>query len=96
VFRSETDSEVLIHFVEDIRKINACELDIAGKLVLKIVGAYAIVIVDQKDPNLLIAARKVSPLVIGEGKQEYFIASDATPIIEYTNEMRSFISMTTK
>jgi glucosamine--fructose-6-phosphate aminotransferase (isomerizing) len=87
-FRSDTDSEVVIHFIEDIRKNSSCDLDEAVRLALKkIVGAYAIVIVDQKDPNLLIAARKGSPLVIGVGKGEYFLASDATPIIEYTNEV---------
>jgi glucosamine--fructose-6-phosphate aminotransferase (isomerizing) len=87
-FRSDTDSEVVIHFIEDIRKNSNCDLDEAVRLALKkIVGAYAIVIVDQKDPNLLIAARKGSPLVIGVGKGEYFLASDATPIIEYTNEV---------
>jgi glutamine---fructose-6-phosphate transaminase (isomerizing) len=88
VFRSETDSEVAIHFIEDIRKNNDCELEEAVRLALtKIVGAYAIVIADKNDPNLLIAARKGSPLVVGVGKGEYFLASDATPIIEYTNEV---------
>ncbi|MCK5369267.1 MAG: glutamine--fructose-6-phosphate aminotransferase, partial [Cyclobacteriaceae bacterium] len=87
-FRSETDSEVVIHFIEDIRRNNNCDLDEAVRLALtKIVGAYAIVIIDQNDPDLLIAARKSSPLVIGVGKGEYFIASDATPIIEYTKEV---------
>lgn len=87
-FKSDTDSEVVIHFIEDIRKNNQCKLDEAVRLALtKIVGAYAIVIIDKNDPNLLIAARKGSPLVIGVGKGEYFLASDATPIIEYTNEV---------
>ncbi len=87
-FRSETDSEVLIHFIEDIRDNNQCSLEEAVRLALsKIVGAYAIVIVSEDDPNTLIAARKGSPLVIGVGKDEYFIASDATPIVEYTNEV---------
>ena len=77
-----------MHFIEDIRKNNRCKLDEAVRLALtKIVGAYAIVIIDRNDPNLLIAARKGSPLVIGVGKGEYFLASDATPIIEYTNEV---------
>jgi glucosamine--fructose-6-phosphate aminotransferase (isomerizing) len=88
VFKSDTDSEVAIHFIEDIRRNNNCELDEAVRLALtKIVGAYAIVIADKNDPDLLIAARKGSPLVIGVGKGEYFLASDATPIIEYTNEV---------
>ncbi len=87
-FRSDTDSEVIIHFIEDIRRNNNCELDEAVRLALtKIVGAYAIVIADKNDPDLLIAARKGSPLVIGVGKGEFFLASDATPIIEYTNEV---------
>ena len=87
-FQSETDSEVVVHFIEDIRNNNKCSLDEAVRLALtKIVGAYAIVIIDKNDPNQLIAARKGSPLVIGVGKGEYFLASDATPIIEYTNEV---------
>lgn len=88
VFTSETDTEVLIHFIEDIQENNHCTLDEAVRLALtKVVGAYAIVIISVEDPSLLIAARKGSPLVIGVGKNEYFIASDATPIIEYTNEV---------
>lgn len=87
-FTSETDTEVLIHFIEDIQENNHCSLDEAVRLALtKVVGAYAIVIMSLADPDLLIAARKGSPLVIGVGKNEYFIASDATPIIEYTNEV---------
>lgn len=87
-FTSETDTEVLIHFIEDIQENNHCTLDEAVRLALtKVVGAYAIVIMSLEDPTLLIAARKGSPLVIGVGKNEYFIASDATPIIEYTNEV---------
>ncbi|UII34469.1 glutamine--fructose-6-phosphate transaminase (isomerizing) [Fulvivirga ulvae] len=87
-FESETDSEVFIHFIEDIQENNDCSLDEAVRLALtKVVGAYAIVIMSKDDPNLLIAARKGSPLVIGIGKDEFFLASDATPIIEYTNEV---------
>lgn len=87
-FTSETDTEVLIHFIEDILDNNQCTLDEAVRLALtKVVGAYAIVIMSSEDPDLLIAARKGSPLVIGVGKDEYFIASDATPIIEYTKEV---------
>ena len=63
-------------------------MDEAVRLALtKVVGAYAIVIMSLDDPDLLIAARKGSPLVIGIGKGEFFMASDATPIIEYTNEV---------
>lgn len=88
VFTSETDTEVLIHFIEDIQDNNHCSLDEAVRLALtKVVGAYAIVIMSLENPDLLIAARKGSPLVIGVGKDEYFIASDATPIIEYTNDV---------
>lgn len=88
VFSSETDTEVLIHFIEDIQANNNCSLDEAVRLALtKVVGAYAIVIMSLEDPNLLIAARKGSPLVIGVGKDEFFIASDATPIVEYTKEV---------
>ncbi len=87
-FISETDSEVLVHFIEDIKANNNCTLVEAVRLALtKIIGAYAIVIMSQDDTNTLIAARKGSPLVIGLGKEEFFLASDATPIIEYTNEV---------
>ncbi|CAN5461653.1 glutamine--fructose-6-phosphate transaminase (isomerizing) [soil metagenome] len=88
VFLSDTDSEVFIHFIEDIRNNNDCDLEQSVRLALnKVVGAYAIVIMSKDDPEMLIAARKGSPLVIGLGKDEFFLASDATPIIEYTNEV---------
>ena len=87
-FLSETDTEVFIHFIEDIKQNEGCSLDEAVRLALtKVVGAYAIVVMSLHDPNLLIAARKGSPLVLGIGKDEFFMASDATPIIEYTNEV---------
>ena len=87
-FLSETDSEVFIHFIEDIQQRNNCSLPEAVRMALtKVVGAYAIVIMDKRNPNMLIAARKGSPLVLGIGKGEFFMASDATPIIEYTNEV---------
>ncbi|MDX2195156.1 MAG: glutamine--fructose-6-phosphate transaminase (isomerizing) [Cytophagales bacterium] len=87
-FASETDSEVFIHFIEDIQVNNHCSLEEAVRLALtKVVGAYAIVIISKEHDNQLIAARKGSPLVIGIGKNEFFIASDATPIIEYTDEV---------
>jgi glucosamine--fructose-6-phosphate aminotransferase (isomerizing) len=87
-FRSDTDSEVFIYFIEDIQNNNSCSLEEAVRLaLLKIVGAYAIVIMSQDQPDTLIAARKGSPLVVGIGKGEYFLASDATPIVEYTNEV---------
>ena len=87
-FSSETDTEVFIHFIEDIKENEKCSLDEAVRLALtKVVGAYAIVVMSLEDPTLLIAARKGSPLVVGVGKGEFFMASDATPIIEYTNEV---------
>jgi len=87
-FSSDTDTEVLIHFIEDIKSHNNCSLEEAVRLALtKVVGAYAIVIMSVDDPTVLIAARKGSPLVLGVGKGEYFMASDATPIVEYTNEV---------
>ncbi|MBS1680995.1 MAG: glutamine--fructose-6-phosphate transaminase (isomerizing) [Bacteroidetes bacterium] len=87
-FESETDTEVFIHFIEDIKNNEKCSLDEAVRLALtKVVGAYAIVVMSLENPNLLIAARKGSPLVVGVGKGEFFMASDATPIIEYTNEV---------
>lgn len=88
VFHSDTDSEVFIHFIEDIQQNAKCSLEEAVRLALsKVVGAYAIVIISRQHKNQLIAARKGSPLVIGVGKDEFFLASDATPIIEYTNEV---------
>ncbi|MBL7877585.1 MAG: glutamine--fructose-6-phosphate transaminase (isomerizing), partial [Cyclobacteriaceae bacterium] len=87
-FLSETDTEVFIHFIEDIQENEGCSLDEAVRLALtKVVGAYAIVVMSLNDPDLLIAARKGSPLVLGVGRGEFFMASDATPIIEYTNEV---------
>lgn len=87
-FHSDTDTEVFIHFIEDIKENENCSLDEAVRLALtKVVGAYAIVVMSMEDPKLLVAARKGSPLVIGVGKDEFFMASDATPIIEYTNEV---------
>lgn len=87
-FQSDTDTEVLITFIEDIRKQNGGDLEQAVRSALHAVeGAYAIVILNQENQDQLIAARKGSPMVLGVGNEEYFIASDATPIIEYTNEV---------
>lgn len=87
-FRSETDTEVLIHFIEDIYENNNCSLEEAVRLALgKVVGAYAIVILSLENPGTLIAARKGSPLVVGIGENEFFMASDATPIVEYTKNV---------
>jgi glucosamine--fructose-6-phosphate aminotransferase (isomerizing) len=87
-FKSDTDTEVLIHFIEEIQQSNSCPLEEALRIALKrVVGAYVIVIVDEDNPDTLIAARKGSPLVIGVGKGEHFLASDASPIVEYTKEV---------
>ena len=87
-FISDTDTEVLLKFIEDIQKNNNCTLEEAVRIALKrVVGAYVIVLIDQDNPDTLIAARKGSPLVIGIGKGEHFLASDASPIIEYTKEV---------
>jgi glutamine---fructose-6-phosphate transaminase (isomerizing) len=87
-FLSETDTEVLIHFIEDIWDNNNCSLEEAVRLALtRVVGAYALVIMSSENQDLLIAARKGSPLVIGIGEGEFFMASDATPIIEYTKDV---------
>ena len=88
VFHSQTDTEVLVNFIEEIQKTKQCDLPEAVRVALKeVVGAYAIVVLDAENPDQLVAARKGSPLVIGIGKGEYFFASDATPIIEYTKEV---------
>ena len=87
-FRSDTDTEVFITFIEDIKKTLDLNLEDAVRVALtKVVGAYAIVIMSTDEPDKLIAARKGSPMVIGLGKNEYYIASDASPIVEYTNEV---------
>jgi len=87
-FRSETDTEVLVHLIEEINKNGKFDFDESVRLALnEVVGAYAIVILSKKDPNKLIAARKGSPIVLGIGEGEYFVASDATPIIEYTKNV---------
>jgi glucosamine--fructose-6-phosphate aminotransferase (isomerizing) len=87
-FKSATDTEVLIHLVEEIQKIEQIDLMEAVRLALNsVIGAYAIVIIDRENPGQLIVARKGSPLVIGVGNGEYFIASDATPIVEYTKNV---------
>lgn len=87
-FKSETDTEVVVHLIDDIRKTSGVTTEEAFKLALNsIIGAYALVLVSKETPNQLLAARKSSPLVIGVGDGEFFLASDATPIIEYTNRV---------
>lgn len=89
-FNSDTDTEVLIHLIEDIHENGNVNLDEAVRLALgEVIGAYAIVVLSKENPNELICARKGSPIVLGVGKanDEFFVASDATPIIEYTNNV---------
>ena len=87
-FQSDTDTEILINFIEDIQIDNKCSLEDAIRIALpKVVGAYAIIIMSEDLPTTLIAAKKSSPLVVGIGKDEFFIASDVTPILEYTNQV---------
>ena len=87
-FKSDTDTEVLIHLIEEIKNHEKCSLFEAVRLSLnEVIGAYAIVVMEKENRNEFIAARKGSPLVIGLGEEEYFIASDATPIIEYTRNV---------
>lgn len=87
-FSSDTDTEVLLNFIEEIKNNNQCNLEEAVRIALKrVVGAYVILILDQDDPDTIIAARKGSPLVIGIGKGEHFLGSDASPMLEYTNKV---------
>jgi len=87
-FKSDTDTEVLLNFIEDIQENNQCSLEESLRIALKrVTGAYVIVLLDKDHPDTIIAARKGSPLVIGIGKGEHFLASDASPIIEYTKEV---------
>ncbi len=88
VFVSDTDTEVLVHLIEEIKNHEKVSLFEAVRIALsEVVGAYAIVVIEKGVNNELIAGRKGSPLLIGVGRDEYYIASDATPIIEYTNEV---------
>ncbi len=87
-FYSETDTEVLANLIEYIYTSEDVSVEVAVSLALqKVVGAYGLVVISREDPNLMIAARRSSPLVIGLGNNEYFIASDATPIVEYTDRV---------
>lgn len=87
-FESDTDTEVLIFLIEDILKKENCLLEEAVRLALnEVIGAYAIVVMSKNDPSKLVVAKKGSPLVIGIGVDEYYIASDATPIIEHTKNV---------
>ncbi|MDD5184761.1 MAG: glutamine--fructose-6-phosphate transaminase (isomerizing) [Paludibacter sp.] len=87
-FMSETDTEVLVQLIEFIKKSNNISLTKAVQLALdQVVGAYAIAVIEKGQPDIIVAARKGSPLVVGIGVDEFFLASDATPIIEYTNQV---------
>ena len=87
-FKSETDTEVLVQLIEYIKESSDCSLVDAVRAALKeVVGAYAIAVIDIDEPDTVIGARKSSPLVIGIGENETFLASDATPIIEYTDKV---------
>lgn len=87
-FHSDTDTEVLANLIEEIQKQEKCPLEEAVRIALnEVIGAYAIVVMDHKDPDTLIAARKGSPMVLGIGEEEFFVASDASPIIEYTKNV---------
>ena len=87
-FYSDTDTEVLANLIEDIQKNEQTDLEEAVRIALnQVTGAYAIVVLSEDNPDTLIAARKGSPLVVGIGKDEFFIASDATPFVEYTKSV---------
>ena len=87
-FYSETDTEVLANLIEYIYTTEDVSVEVAVSLALqKVEGAYGLVVISREDPDLMIAARRSSPLVIGLGNNEYFIASDATPIVEYTDRV---------
>lgn len=88
LFKSSTDTEVLVQLIEYIKTTNHLDLLSAVQLALgEVIGAYAIAVLEKDHPNEIIAARKSSPLVIGIGEDEFFLASDATPIVEYTNRV---------
>lgn len=87
-FTSDTDTEVLLNFIEEIRQNNQCDLEEAVRIALKrVTGAYVILLLSDESPDTIIAARKGSPLVIGIGKGEHFLGSDASPMLEYTKEV---------
>lgn len=88
LFESDTDTEVLMYLIEDIQLNEKVDLVEAVQIALtQVIGAYAIVVISRDDPDMLIAARKGSPLVVGIGEGEFFLASDATPIVEYTRQV---------
>jgi len=87
-FNSDTDTEVLLNFIDEIKENNHCSLEEAVRIALKrVTGAYVILLIEQDNPDTILAARKGSPLVIGVGKGEHFLGSDASPMLEYTKEV---------
>ncbi len=87
-FKSQTDTEVLVQLIEYTKRTDNVDLKTAVQLALnQVAGAYAIAVLDRSNPNIIVAARKGSPLVVGIGDGEYFLASDATPIVEYTDKV---------
>ena len=87
-FQSDTDTEVLVQLIEYIQQQKQLDLLTAVQVALyQVIGAYAIAIVDKRDPDQIIAARKQSPLVVGIGEDEFFLGSDASPIVEYTDKV---------
>ncbi len=87
-FKSDTDTEVLAHLIEEYLETEGLDLESAVQKALRnVVGAFAIVVLDREDPDIMIGARRSSPLVVGLGEDEYFIASDATPIVKYTDKV---------
>ncbi|MDE5947632.1 MAG: glutamine--fructose-6-phosphate transaminase (isomerizing) [Prevotella sp.] len=87
-FRSDTDTEVLVQLIEYIQERKNFDLLTAVQFALhEVIGAYAVALIDRRDPNQIIAARKQSPLVVGIGENEFFLGSDASPIVEYTDKV---------
>lgn len=88
LFRSDTDTEVLVQLIEYIQERKNFDLLTAVQFALhEVIGAYAVALIDRRDPNQIIAARKQSPLVVGIGENEFFLGSDASPIVEYTDQV---------
>jgi glutamine---fructose-6-phosphate transaminase (isomerizing) len=87
-FKSETDTEALVHLIDDVRKTAGLPLEEAVRQALtQVVGTYGVVVVSEEDQDMIIAARKGSPLILGIGEGEYFVASDASPLIEHTRQV---------
>jgi len=88
IFKSSTDTEVLVQFIGHIKEANNIDLLTAIQLALQeVIGAYAVAVLEKDKPDTIIAARKSSPLLVGIGENEFFLASDATPIVEYTDKV---------